>query len=157
MFTLQSSSSTYAVKEGETISIELTVTVPVGCFDINNTDHCNANIFLLTPEYQSAVSSCQSLRGQGEVSFKENKCGILIQSSTWWHKKTLNVTGKTDGLINVRNRDINIRLGAQTISAGDPSGVWYNFTMPDIKVGNGELTRACLYISEISWFYYSRF
>jgi hypothetical protein len=97
---------------------------------------CKNRIFVLTPEYQSTVGACQNYSGQGGVTFEENECGILIESSTWWHKKILNVTGKADGLINARDRDLNIRLGALTDSAEDPSGVWFNFTMPDIKVAS---------------------
>lgn len=114
----------------------------MGCFDINRQQMCKNRIYVLTPEYQSAVGSCQNYTGQGGVSFEENECGILIESSTWWHKKILNVTGKPDGLINARDRDTNIRLGTQTFSAEDPSGVWFNFTMPDIKVGCNRVNNA---------------
>lgn len=85
--------------------------------------------------YQSSASSCQNFSNQGEVSFDEKGCGILIESSTWWEDKVLKVTGKTDGLINVRDRDVFIKLGTRTTKiAEDLSGVWDNFTMPDIRV-----------------------
>ncbi|XP_061195273.1 von Willebrand factor D and EGF domain-containing protein-like [Saccostrea echinata] len=127
------SSSRYSVKEGEKISIELTVTVPVGCFNVEFKAGCLASIYLLTPEYQLHVGACGNYTEQGAVSFEDNACGIEIRTSTWWLKKILNVTGKTDGLINNRDRDVNIRLGAKT-NGMDPSGVWDNFTMPDIKI-----------------------
>lgn len=128
------SSFSYRVKEGDTVSIKFTVTVPVGCLDINHLSLCKTNIYILTPEYQSSASSCQSFSNQGEISFEENRCGIIIESSTWWKQKTLTVTGKTDGVINKRDREVYIRLGSITESAEDSSGVWYNFTMPDIKI-----------------------
>lgn len=129
------SSFSYGVKEGETLLINLTVTVPVGCFGEDFLSHCKASIFILTPTYQSSASSCQNFSNQGEVSFDENNCGILIESSTWWEEKVLRVTGKTDGLINVRDRDVFIRLGTRTTeTAEDLSGVWNNFTMPDIRI-----------------------
>lgn len=131
----QPSSFSYGVKEGETLSINLTVTVPVGCFDEDFRGLCKASIFILTPMYQSSASSCQNFSNQGEVSFDEKGCGILIESSTWWEDKVLKVTGKTDGLINVRDRDVFIKLGTRTTKiAEDLSGVWDNFTMPDIRV-----------------------
>lgn len=120
------------MKEGETISIKFSVTVPVGCLDMNRQYLCKTNIYILTPEYQSSLSSCQIK--QGEVFFEENKCGIIIESSTWWEEKVLNVTGKIDGIVNMRNRDVNIKLGSITESPDDISGVWYNYTLPDIKV-----------------------
>lgn len=106
----------------------------MGCFDLNSQHHCQTNIFVLTPEYQASIGSCQNFSSQGGVSFKEGKCGILIESSKWWEEKTLTVTGKTDGLINANNRDVYVKLGSITDSVADTSGVWYNFTMPDIKV-----------------------
>lgn len=131
----QPSSFSYGVKEGETLLINFTVTVPVGCLSESLRGHCNANIYILTPTYQSSASSCQNFSDQGEVSFGEKKCGILIESSTWWEEKVLKVTGKADGLINVRDRDVFIRLGTRTTeTAVDLSGVWNNFTMPDIRV-----------------------
>lgn len=131
----QPSSFSYGVKEGETLLINFTVTVPVGCFSEGSLTHCEASIFILTPTYQSSVSSCQNFSTQAEVSFEEKNCGILIESSTWWEEKVLKVTGKTDGLINVRDRDVFIRLGTRTTkTAVDLSGVWNNFTMPDIRV-----------------------
>lgn len=120
------------MKEGETISIKFSVTVPVGCLDVNRQYLCKTNIYILTPEYQSSLSTCQIK--QGEVFFEENKCGIIIESSTWWEEKVLNVTGKIDGIVNMRNRDVNIKLGSITESPDDISGVWYNYTLPDIKV-----------------------
>lgn len=68
------------------------------------------------------------------MSFEDNFCGIIIESSNWWKEKVLNVTGKTDGLINKRDRDVFIKLASGTKSEEDLSGVWHNFTMPDIKV-----------------------
>lgn len=130
----QPSSFIYRVKEGETISIKFTVTVPVGCIDQNRQYLCKTSVFILTPEYQSSTSSCQNFSKQGEVSFEENGCGIIKESSNWWKERILNVTGKTDGLINKRDRDVFIKLGSLTESPDDISGVWYNFTMPDIKV-----------------------
>lgn len=106
----------------------------MGCFDLNSQRHCQTNIFVLTPEYQSAIGSCQNFSSQGGVSFHEGKCGIQIESSKWWEEKTLTVTGKTDGLINIKDRDVYVKLGSITDSVEDTSGVWYNFTMPDIKV-----------------------
>lgn len=129
------SSFSYGVKEGETLLINLTVTVPVGCFGEDFRGRCKASIFILTPTYQSSASSCQNFSNQGEVSFDENGCGIQIESSTWWEEKVLKVTGKTDGLINVRDRDVFIRLGTRTTkTAEDLSGVWNNLTMPDIRI-----------------------
>lgn len=69
------------------------------------------------------------------MSFEDNFCGIIIESSNWWKEKVLNVNGKTDGLINnQKNRDVFIKLASGTKSKEDRSGVWHNFTMPDIKV-----------------------
>lgn len=96
--------------------------------------HCKTSIYILTPEYQSFPSPCPNFNKQGDIIFDDNGCGIVIDSSTWWEKKILNVTGKTDGLINAKDRDVYIRLGSGTQSKLDISGVWYNFTMPDIKV-----------------------
>lgn len=112
------------------------MTVPVGCLDINHLSLCKTNIYILTPEYQSSASSCQSFSNQGEISFEENRCGIIIESSTWWKQKTLTVTGKTDGVINKKDREVYIRFGSFTNNAEDISGVWNNFTMPDIKVSS---------------------
>lgn len=117
------------------ISIKLTVTVPIGCFDINRQNNCKTSIFLQTPEYRSSTNSCKPLRNQGDLAFDEKGCGIVIESSAWWEEKILNVTGKSDRLINdPRERNLNIKLGSITNSPEDPSKVWYNFTMPDIKV-----------------------
>lgn len=140
----QPSSFSYDVKEGETLLINLTVTVPVGCVHENFLSFCKASIFILTPTYQSSVSSCQNFSNQGEISFDENNCGILIESSTWWEEKVLKVTGKTDGLINVKDRDVFIRLGTRTTkNAADGSGVWNNFTMPDIRVCTLAISFSC--------------
>lgn len=117
------------------ISIKLTVTVPVGCFNINLQNYCKTSIFLLTPEYQSSTNSCKPISKQGDLALDEKGCGIVIESSTWWEEKILNVTGKSDGLINSPgDRNFNIKLGSITESPVDISRVWYNFTMPDIKV-----------------------
>lgn len=100
---------------------------------------CKTSIFIITPEYQSSASSCQKFNNQGEISFDNNGCGIIIESSTWWKQTILNVTGKTDGVINKRDREVYIRLGTlSTQSRADISGVWYNFTMPDIKVSSSK-------------------
>lgn len=112
------------------------MTVPVGCLSIDHQNLCKTNIYILTPKYQSSASSCQSFSNQGEISFDENRCGILIESSTWWTQKILNVTGKTDGVINKKDREVYIRFGSFEKSKEDISGVWNNFTMPDIKVSS---------------------
>lgn len=120
----------------------MTVTVPLGCFDINHQNNCKTSIFLLTPEYHSSTNSCKPLSKQGDLAFDEKGCGIVIESSTWWDEKILNVTGKSDGFINYpKDRNLNIKLGSKTNSPDDPSKVWFNSTMPDIKVST--------YISEL--------
>lgn len=102
---------------------------------MNRQNNCKTNIFLLTPEYRSSTNSCKPLSNQGGLAFDEKQCGIVIESSTWWEEKILKVTGKSDGMINYHgDRNINIKLGSITESPDDPSKVWYNFTMPDIKV-----------------------
>ncbi|XP_062607103.1 uncharacterized protein LOC134268875, partial [Saccostrea cucullata] len=103
----------YEVVEGETIAIEFTVTVPVGCFDVDRRILCGVDVYLQTPSYQSSVSSnpCVNFTGQGSITFKKNGCGMTITSSTWWQKLNLNVTGKTDGLVNFRRRGVNLKLG----------------------------------------------
>lgn len=106
----------------------------MGCLDINLLSHCKTDIFVLTPVYQSSIGSCLNFSGQGGISFTDGTCGIEIKSSTWWEEKNLTVTAKTDGLINVKDRDVYVRLGSIIESVEDTSGVWYNFTMPDIKV-----------------------
>lgn len=124
--------------------INFTVTVPVGCFNENTRSLCNAFIYILTPTYQSSASLCQNVSYQGEVSFDENGCGILIESSTWWEEKVLEVTGKADGLINVGDRDVFIRLGTTKTESGvDLSRAWDNFTMPDIRVCTLALAFLC--------------
>lgn len=128
------SSFSYGVKEGNTLSIKFAVTVPVGCLDINLLSHCKTNIFVLTPVYQSSIGSCLNFSGQGGISFTDGTCGIVIESSTWWEEKNLTVNAKTDGLINVKDRDVYVRLGTIIESVADTSGVWHNFTMPDIKI-----------------------
>lgn len=107
----------------------------MGCFNLNLQSQCQTSIFVLTPVFQSSIKSCQDFSSQGGVSFQEEKCGIVINSSSWWKEKNLTVTGKTDGLINVKDRDVYVKLGSIRNSFADRSGVWYNFTMPDIKVG----------------------
>lgn len=77
------------------ISIKLTVTVPVGCFDISHQNICETSIFLFTPEYRSSTISCKLLSNQGGLAFGQKGCGIVIESSTWWEDKILNVTGKS--------------------------------------------------------------
>lgn len=51
----------------------------------------------------------------------------------------MNVTGKTDGLINMKDREVHIKLGSLRDGVEDISGVWYNFSMPDIKVRANEI------------------
>lgn len=84
--------------------------------------------------YQSSIGSCQNFSSQGGISFQKEKCGIVIKSSTWWEEKSIKVIGKTDGLINMKDKDVYVKLGSITESTADPSGVWHNFTMPNIKV-----------------------
>uniref|UniRef100_K1S2Q3 Uncharacterized protein n=1 Tax=Magallana gigas TaxID=29159 RepID=K1S2Q3_MAGGI len=85
--------------------------------------------------FQLESNSCKPLSNQGDLAFDEKGCGIVIESSAWWEEKILNVTGKSDRLINhPRDRNLNIKLGSITNSPEDPSKVWYNFTMPDVKI-----------------------
>ncbi|XP_061187077.1 von Willebrand factor D and EGF domain-containing protein-like [Saccostrea echinata] len=128
------SSYAYEVKEGDTINIELMVTVPVGCFNTTFRTGCDVEVYLQTPNIQTNVGSCQDYTGQGPIAFKEKGCGITIKSSTWRQKQTFKVTGKTDGLVNLKDREVNLRLGTKTESRTDVSGVWLNFTMPNIKI-----------------------
>lgn len=51
----------------------------------------------------------------------------------------MNVTGKTDGLINMKDRDVYIKLESVRDGEEDISGVWYNFSMLDIKVRANEI------------------
>lgn len=106
----------------------------MGCYDLKDERRCQISIFVLTPVYQSSSGSCQHFSSRGGVSFQEEKCGIVINSSTWWEERFLKVTGKTDGMINMKDREVYVKLGSITDSAEDASRVWYNFTMPDIKV-----------------------
>lgn len=111
------SSFSYELTEGEIISIKFTVTVPVGCFNTSLQDKCETSIFILTPGCLSSNNSCKLLSNQGGLAFDEKKCGIVISSSTWWKEKTLNVIGKSDGVINdPGDRNINIKLGSITKS-----------------------------------------
>ncbi|XP_065929944.1 von Willebrand factor D and EGF domain-containing protein isoform X2 [Magallana gigas] len=141
------SSYVYGLKEGETISIKFSVTVPVGCLDVKRQYLCKTNIYILTPEYKPSTpsSSCQNFSGQGDVFFDENGCGIVIESSTWWEEKVLNVTGNTDGLINMKDRDMYIKLGSLRDGAEDISGVWYNFSMPNIQISISDEDRNMVY------------
>lgn len=124
----------YHLDEGQTMSIPLQVTYPVGCPFTNLESNCITAIYMLTPYYQSsAVDTCQNIQSTEPVLFNKNKCGIVISSNTWNESKVLNVTGNIDNLINERDREIYIRLGHNGLG-NDPSGAWDNVTIPDIKV-----------------------
>lgn len=110
---------------------------------------------MLTPYYQSsAVDTCQNIQSTEAVLFNENKCGIVISSNTWRESKVLNMTGNIDNLINERDREIYIRLGNNG-QGGDPFRAWDNVTMPDIKVGNQNisikdiLTKIVIFLNDI--------
>lgn len=92
-------------------------------------------------EYQLFIffSLCQNFSRQGDVFFDENGCGIVIESLIWWEEKVLNVIGKIDGLINMKDRDVYIKLGFLCDGVEDIFGVWYNFFMFDIKVCVNEI------------------
>lgn len=122
------------------MSIPFQVTYPVGCLFTYLESNCKTAIYMLTPYYQpSAVDTCQNIQSTEAVLFNENKCGIVISSNTWRELKVLNVTGNIDNLINEKNREIYIRLGHNGLG-NDPSGAWDNVTIPDIKVGNQNIS-----------------
>ncbi|XP_061187357.1 von Willebrand factor D and EGF domain-containing protein-like [Saccostrea echinata] len=124
----------YTVAESETISINFNVTVPVGCIAKSFQSNCDALIYLLTPTYQSNIQQCTNFSNSDVISFKENHCGMLVKGTSWNSTVRLNVTGNVDNLINIADRETNIRLGTTTTNGMDPSRVWDNITMPDIKV-----------------------
>lgn len=141
--------------EGQTISIPFQVTYPVGCLFTKFESNCKTAIYMLTPYYQSsAVDTCQNIQSTEAVLFNENKCGIVISSNTWRESKVLNMTGNIDNLINERDREIYIRLGNNG-QGGDPFRAWDNVTMPDIKVGNQNisikdiLTKIVIFLNDI--------
>lgn len=122
------------------MSIPFQVTYPVGCLFTYLESNCKTAIYILTPYYQpSAVDTCQNIQSTEAVLFNENKCGIVISSNTWRELKVLNVTGNIDNLINEKDREIYIRLGHNGLG-NDPSGAWDNVTIPDIKVGNQNIS-----------------
>lgn len=122
------------------MSIPFQVTYPVGCLFTNLESNCKTVIYMLTPYYQSSVvDTCQNIQSTEAVLFKENKCGIVISSNTWRESKVLSVTGNIDNLINERDREIYIRLGNNG-PGGDPFRAWDNVIMPDIKVGNQNIS-----------------
>ncbi|XP_062588306.1 von Willebrand factor D and EGF domain-containing protein-like [Saccostrea cucullata] len=124
----------YIVAESETISINFNVTVPVGCIAKSFQSGCDGLIYLLTPIYQSSIQQCTNFSNSDVISFEENHCGILVKGLSWNSTVRLNVTGNVDNLINIADRETNIRLGTTTTNGMDPSRVWDNITMPDIKV-----------------------
>lgn len=136
----QPESFIYHLDEGQTISIPFQVTYPVDCPLTSYEKNCKTAIYMLTPYYQSsAVDTCQNIQSTEAVLFNENKCGIVISSNTWNESKVLSVTGNIDNLINIRDREIYIRLGNNG-QRGDSSRAWDNVTIPDIKVGNQNIS-----------------
>lgn len=122
------------------MSIPFQVTYTVDCPLTLYEKNCKTAIYMLTPYYQSSpVDTCQNIQSTEAVLFNENKCGIVISSNTLNKSKVLSMTGNIDNLINERDREIYNRLGNNG-QGGDSSRAWDNVTIPDIKVGNQNIS-----------------
>ncbi|XP_048772651.2 von Willebrand factor D and EGF domain-containing protein-like [Ostrea edulis] len=122
------------IKEGAPREIQFRVTVPVGCIGVNRQHQCSVGVYLRTPEYQSAGKQCSNYANRNSISFDRHGCGIEINSLSWNSRKSLNITGNVDNMVNKDEREIFIRLGVNNSNTEDASRVWDNVTIPDIQV-----------------------
>lgn len=135
MFLFQPTEKRIHIKEGAPPrEIQFRVTVPVGCIGVNRQHQCSVGVYLRTPEYQSAGKQCSNYANRNSISFDRHGCGIEINSLSWNSRKSLNITGNVDNMVNKDEREIFIRLGVNNSKTEDASRVWDNVTIPDIQV-----------------------
>ncbi|XP_071168610.1 von Willebrand factor D and EGF domain-containing protein-like [Mytilus edulis] len=124
----------YTVKEGESIDINFTATVPVGCISSNNLvrAHCDQNFYISQPDYEKSTIQCSNNDGNRNIIFNSEFCGIRVKSLDWEQNNILQVYGFIDGLYNYRDRLTYIRIS--TSSTSTPNEIWKDIKVPDIKV-----------------------
>lgn len=120
--------------EGESIDINFTATVPVGCISSNNLirAHCDQNFYISQPDYDKSTIQCSNNDGSRNIIFNREFCGIRVSSLDWEDTKSLQVYGFIDGLYNYRDRMTYIRIS--TSSTSTPNEIWNDVKVPDIKV-----------------------
>ncbi|XP_063435756.1 von Willebrand factor D and EGF domain-containing protein-like [Mytilus trossulus] len=124
----------YTVMEGESIDINFTATVPVGCISSNNLvrAHCDQNFYIFQADYDKSTVKCSNNDSSRNIIFNREFCGIRVSSLDWEDTKSLQVYGFIDGLYNYRDRVTYIRIS--TSSTSTPNEIWKDVKVPDIKV-----------------------
>ncbi|CAG2238262.1 unnamed protein product [Mytilus edulis] len=128
----------YQVIEGESTMITYEATVSVGCYQADQTAHCNQILYVTQPQYQESPATCSSSKiSQQDIAFNSFQfCGITVPSvyRDSDSKIQFNVTGYIDGQYNKGiQRTTRLRL-LSLENKVDSSGAWDIITIPDIKI-----------------------
>ncbi|XP_022331709.2 von Willebrand factor D and EGF domain-containing protein-like isoform X2 [Crassostrea virginica] len=116
------------INEGDTESITLTSSLPVGCSasltDAEKERDCKANLHIITSEWDWCWNGVKYLG----VAFPDNGCHVTIPYKYWGDPVSLNVTGYVDGVKNWWSRYAGIKFKSTT-NPTDQSNAWNNVTI----------------------------
>ncbi|XP_062596363.1 von Willebrand factor D and EGF domain-containing protein-like, partial [Saccostrea cucullata] len=127
----------YFVKEGETVEVSLTSSLPLSCptslSEAMKKTYCRMTLNVWTSA-QESWETCRNGLAIRDLLLNDDGCSVSLDFNENGNTTSLfNITGYLDGIINHKNRTSSIQFGVSTYPY-DSSGIWRNISVPKIKV-----------------------
>ncbi|XP_046546442.1 von Willebrand factor D and EGF domain-containing protein-like isoform X2 [Haliotis rubra] len=113
-------SGTVAVKEGETVMLNLTLTAPLGCGPLHD---CSMEVFVVARNQPGACDPSAFIRTQ---------CGLTVKGSSWRTVRHLEIQGKLTTGYNAKTVLIKLYLKTDNLVITHP--FWSNYDIGSVTV-----------------------
>ncbi|XP_062619852.1 uncharacterized protein LOC134281397, partial [Saccostrea cucullata] len=127
----------YFVKEGETVEVSLTSSLPLSCptsvSDTMKKVNCRVTLNVWSTAEES-WETCRNGLAMKDLLVNNDGCSVFLDFNEDGNTTVVfNITGYLDGIINYENRTSSVQFGVYTYPY-DSYGIWRNISVPIIKV-----------------------
>ncbi|XP_033763405.1 uncharacterized protein LOC117344686 [Pecten maximus] len=122
---IQTDTREYVVTEGDWFDIQVRLTIPLGCYfqansalnEINviKEHQCTLTVRIVIGRDSSGTFCSAGGLTNEPISFGGYGCGLQFNHSNWDSALAVRVYGASDNLVNVRNREVKVRLIAEEV------------------------------------------
>lgn len=128
---MQIRQTTFRVKSGQKVTIEIISTVPVACVNIHGQLSCMIEIELVSLKdlFKSRPAYCNDSLSNEEINMSKSTCNIAFDGTKWSTYHTFNVETLSDQTLRS-----SYTCSAKLIAKSNIDSLWQNYQLPEVYV-----------------------
>lgn len=128
---MQLQETTFTVKSGSEVTINIKSTVPVACANVHGHTLCKIEIelFSLKDQFQSRPANCNESISDEEIKMPKSTCRLVFDGTKWESHHSFKLQTLSDQALRS-----SYKCSAKLIAKSSIDPLWHNYQLPEVYV-----------------------